>query len=486
MKRKALFNIASSSLIIAGSMVGCSGAAFHERAGASAGKLSKMALSQSRDAENALAKHDAGKAIQIAEAAVAAEGHNADYRTLLGRAYLMAGRFDSAKTAFQDALTLGARDPRTIVNLSLILIAQGDRAAAQSMLTDHLSDLPAADYGLAMAMAGRPDEAVRVLSRAIHAPGATAKERQNLAYSYALSGHWVEARQMASFDLPPLEAAKRVASWAQMAQPGAESQRVIAMMGVAPRADDAGLPVRLALASPASPPAQMAEAKGSAAATSLDEGSDVPPVIAYSQYASSDQPTGRVATAPLLAAAPASVSVAAPAQALNAVPVRFAQADAVRAPEFVPVPREEPVRAGADRTPLSPILSPAPSHYLKAEASVAQQAALWRPVNPTNGSRWVVQLGAFSTRKLAQAGWAHYVRNNEKLGLFPLVNSEIMLDGRQLHRVAIAGFGDRTGAVTLCTSIRARGGDCFVREGGIEAEPSRWALAKTPRLLAMK
>ncbi|MGD9812520.1 MAG: SPOR domain-containing protein, partial [Sphingobium sp.] len=82
--------------------------------------------------------------------------------------------------------------------------------------------------------------------------------------------------------------------------------------------------------------------------------------------------------------------------------------------------------------------------------------------------------------------WTHYVRRNSKLAEFPMVPSQAVVDGRQFHRIAIAGFGDRSGARQLCERIQAIGGACFVRLGGAEAAPSRWALAKKPSLLAMR
>jgi hypothetical protein len=100
----------------------------------------------------------------------------------------------------------------------------------------------------------------------------------------------------------------------------------------------------------------------------------------------------------------------------------------------------------------------------------------------------VVQLGAFSTPQAAAAAWNHYVRGNEKLGLFPQVVSQANVNGTNFHRVAIAGFGDRAGADRMCGAIRAAGGACFVRLGGAEAAPVRWARAKikAPALLAMR
>lgn len=475
-KRTAFSNLAASSLLVASSMVGCTGQALHTQAGTSAGKLAMMADAQARDAEAALKRHDAAKAIQIAEAAVATSPDKAEFRSLLGRAYLMDGRFSSAKTAFEDALTLGSSDGRTIVNLSLIHVAQGDNKGAQRLLNERVDVLTAADYGLAMAMAGNPDDAIRVLSQAIHAPTAGAKERQNLAYAYALAGQWTEARQVASLDLAPLDAAKRVLQWAEAAQPGGESRRVIAMMGVAPRGDDAGLPVRLALAQPqAQTLAQMADA------TAPNDFSPLPIAEAA--------PVAPVQAAVVAPVAPSPVT---PAQWTAAVATATVADDDVVVPEFIPAPRAPAkvavaVAAPAPapvRAPFSPVRAP----LKKADSPVTIPASLWQPVDAARGSAWVVQLGAFSTAQSAKAAWTRYVRGNEKLGLFPQVVSQANINGANFHRVAIAGFANRDGADRLCGAIRSSGGSCFVRLGGAEAAPVRWARAKikAPALLAMR
>ena len=67
-------------------MVGCTGYSPYQWR--YAGKLAAMADAQAHEAEAALRQHDAGQAIQIAEAAVAAFPDKAEYRTPLGRAYL--------------------------------------------------------------------------------------------------------------------------------------------------------------------------------------------------------------------------------------------------------------------------------------------------------------------------------------------------------------------------------------------------------------
>src|SRR3546814_8195358 len=61
---------------------------------------------------------------------------------------------------------------------------------------------------------------------------------------------------VASQDLSPEDAGKRVGEWAVLARPGAEVQQVAQLMGVTPQADP-GQPIRLALGD-VTAPAQMA------------------------------------------------------------------------------------------------------------------------------------------------------------------------------------------------------------------------------------
>jgi len=233
MMRTTFGKAAISSLIVATTMVGCSGAAFHPRASVSQPKGDPAKLAAK--AAEALDDRDADDAVRSAEAAVQLAPQNAGYRQLLGRAYVLAGRFASAETALSDALALGSSDARTIVSLALVQVAQRRPEAARSLLAGHADTIPASDYGLAMAMAGDADEGVRILSQAIHDPAATARTRQNLAYAYALAGRWKDARLVVGMDLDPTDANKRVTEWAQVAAPGLAPQRVAAREAAQPK-----------------------------------------------------------------------------------------------------------------------------------------------------------------------------------------------------------------------------------------------------------
>ncbi|HET9510123.1 MAG TPA: tetratricopeptide repeat protein, partial [Sphingomonas sp.] len=201
------------------------------------------AAAEAKIARKALDKHHADRAIAKAEAAVALDPRNAGYRSLLGQAYLAAGRFPSAVAALSDALALDPSDGAAALHLALAQIATGQWDAARGTLTTH-DTIPAKDRGLAFALAGDPGTAITVLTQAAREPDADAKTRQNLALSLALAGRWNEAKAVASFDMSPADVDQRMAQWAAFATPSGAADQVAALLGVVP-VEDAGQPTRL-------------------------------------------------------------------------------------------------------------------------------------------------------------------------------------------------------------------------------------------------
>ncbi|OYZ42327.1 MAG: hypothetical protein B7Y31_05250, partial [Novosphingobium sp. 16-62-11] len=223
-----------STALAAGLLTGC---------GSAGEKPGKIASS----AHSALEKGDAEAAIGNAEKAVLADPRNPAYRVLLGNAYLKAGRFESARQAYDDAMELGEDSSRTALSLALADLALGLNSEAIDTLNSYRDSLAPADYGLAVALAGQPGQGVAVLSDAIRGGENTVKIRQNLALAYALSGQWREARAMVSQDLPASEVGPRLETWAMMGQRELTRERVAELLSVPLRADS-GQPTALALA----------------------------------------------------------------------------------------------------------------------------------------------------------------------------------------------------------------------------------------------
>ena len=399
MKRTAFFKFAASSFILGATMAGCASTGSGTHGAGRAGQADKLAAS----AELALAQDEGAKAILSAEAAVAASPNDPQYRALLGQAYLSAGRFASAETAFEDAMTLGQADGRTVIGLAMVRTASGRGSAARDLLTQHMEVVPATDYGLAMALAGDTEEGLRVLWAEARQPDASAKTRQNLAYTLALAGRWREAKLIASQDISPAEAGKRVAEWAVLARPGAKAQQVAQLMGVTPQADP-GQPVALALnAAPA--PVEMAAA---------------PELV---------PPTYQAAPTPI---------------------EDFADA----------APVAEPVR------PAFAMIQPIPA---SAVATPMPKAA----VRPDASGGYVVQLGAFSSAEGADRAWRKISNQYQNVRNLSQIANKAEVKGRIFHRIAVSGFDSLNDATRHCSSLKAKGSQCFVRRVD-GAAASRW------------
>jgi Flp pilus assembly protein TadD len=208
----------------------------------------------------ALNADDPAAAVGFAEQAVEQSPRDAGFRALLGNCYFAAGRFASAEGAYRDSLTIYENQPRVILKLVLVQIALGKNGEAMALLETVRPDLDAADYGLALALAGRVPEAIDVLGTAARQTAADGRVRQNLALAYAFAGDWTAARTIAAQDVPADKLDQRIQQWMQLANPAKSSDQVAALTGVTPAAADPGQPVRIAQ-NPEAAAAQLAQAQ---------------------------------------------------------------------------------------------------------------------------------------------------------------------------------------------------------------------------------
>ena len=125
------------------------------------------------------------------------------FRALLGNAYFGSGRFASAQGAYNDSLALAPAQPQVILKRALVQIALGKNSEAISSLQAAQGLIDPADYGLALALAGQPYDAVQVLETAARAQGADSRVRQNLALAYAISGDWTTLARLRRRICPP-------------------------------------------------------------------------------------------------------------------------------------------------------------------------------------------------------------------------------------------------------------------------------------------
>ena len=415
MPNPTIAKLAASTLMLGVTMVGCKPTADGSRPRSA----SQTAITPERQANIAAASAvaatrdgNADEAVRQAELAVSLAPRDAGYRATLAEAYLKSGRFDSAAAAYRDVLRLNPGDARSSLSLALTQIGLGRDADAIATLGAANGAIPAADHGLALALAGDKEGAVRLLSAAAREEGATGRVRQNLALAHALAGDWMQARTIAAQDVPGDELGARMAKWAEFTQPKQTYDQVATLLGVTPILD-AGLPTRLALVDNVAAPVQVAAAEP--VAPVADTFTPAEPVE-VAQAAPVD-------ASPVLAAAMASVE--------SVLPVQMAR----------PVTRT--IRAAAT----------APAAFK---------------------GRYVVQIGAFASAASVERAWNGAVSRYDRLAEYAPASTRFGVGRNALTRLSVGGFASRGPATDLCDSLRRAGGSCFVRATAGDA-PVRWA-----------
>ena len=248
MTKPLRFGTTLTAIAMIGVVTGCANPSSRTRSASSlGGKVDPSNVGLATRAQAALVANDTATAITLAERAVEVSPNDAGFRALLGNIYFASGRFASAESAYRDSVSLLPTQPSIVLKLALVQIAQGKRNEALALLGAARDALDASDHGLALALAGQPNEAIAVLEPAARQRGADSRVRQNLALAYALAGDWTAARTVASQDVPANLLDARIEQWMVLANPAKASDQVAALIGVTPAAVDPGQPVRLAL-----------------------------------------------------------------------------------------------------------------------------------------------------------------------------------------------------------------------------------------------
>jgi len=410
-QNKRLLGLALSTALTSVALAGCSSAS-----------ADPVAFSAS-SAQSAMAKGQNGKAVAMAEATVQADPRNADYRALLGSAYLEAGRFESAAQSFGEAIELGDDSARTALGFALAAIGAGRQTEALDTLRKWDGAMDAGDYGLALALAGRPAQGVHVLGNAIRDGQNTAKIRQNLAYAYALAGDWRSARVMAAEDVPADQLGERLGSWAATSAPEYYQYRVARLLGT-PVVNDSGMPAQLALANFPETVQLAAVAEPVDQAPAFDE--------AFAQ--TETQPVAAVAMADT---APEAAKVDADGNRYIARPVV----------------QQLPPRASA-RAPVA-----RSAHAEPARQTAAKPATARAPAKLAAGDHRV-QLGSFLSADAAERAKGVYARKYPQLDRASFQVARAEVNGRTYYRVSAGGLA-KASAQSMCSSIKAAGNGCL-------------------------
>ena len=436
MARRYHLGHALTAIGLVGALAACSNS-LKTANSASAVTVDPSKVGMAMKAQAALSANDLATALSLGEAAVEYRPKDASFRALLGNIYLASGRYASAERSYHDALTLAAPDPQVVLKYALVQIAQGKTDAAVALLGEAQSLLDPADLGLALALAGRTEDAVAVLEPASRQRGADARTRQNLALAFALGGDWSQARIVAGQDLAADQVEARMAEWLAMAKPGQASAQVASFIGVQPLASDPGQPVRLALATTSSPTRQAAVEAPKAAPVAA-----AVPIAPAPQVAEVAAP---VVQAPVFEAPVEFAAVAPP------LPAAVIEAAPVAAPRR-PAPRKVAVRAPRPALTHAALSQTLPE--LRRNASLRTGASR---------SRAVVQLGAFNKREFIAGAWNRAAARHAALRHYTPVTARF--DGAKgtFYRLSVKGFASDRQAIDLCNSLKRAGANCFVR-----------------------
>ncbi len=456
------FGTAASAIVLASMLAGCAApqkTSFGGRTDDNVGLATRAVL--------AMRANDIPSAVDFAERAVEHTPDDAGFRAILGNAYFKAGRFASAESAYKDALTIYSNQPEVILKLALVETALGKKDEAVAFLHAGKQVLDASNYGLALALAGRSDEAIPVLEEAARQPGADATVRQNLALAHALAGDWNEARTIAAQDVPADKLDARVQQWMQLASPKSASDQVAELVGVKPASVDHGEPVRLAL--------RKTDTMMAAAAPAAPAPVAHTPVIDTAPAAPQPQVAAAAMPAPAASgAAPAIVqAVAAPAAAPNAV-------RAIAAAPVAPNPAPAPVIAESPApTPVATIVaaakeaSAAAAHELSSVVEAfmpkkappehhpkPQHAASARHVGPGDA---VIQIASYRSPAQVTEGWNRLTQRYPALRAYFPLRARFDSAHGTYWRLSIQGFGSQREAIARCNELKSNGGKCFVR-----------------------
>ncbi|WP_051531665.1 tetratricopeptide repeat protein [Sphingomonas sp. URHD0057] len=380
----------------------------------------------------ALNDKDLPTAIDLAEKAVAKTPDDAGFRGLLGNAYFAAGRFASAESAYKDALSIYENQPQMVLKLALVEIAQGKTSEAANLLESGRSMLDAADYGLAIALAGRPADAIATLQTAARDKNADSRVRQNLALAYALSGDWANAKTIAAQDVAANQLDARIQQWMELVRPSHPADQVAALTGVKP-AIDPGQPVRLALRQSDTPLAQAnvdpTPAPAVVEPAPVQQVAEAAPVPQPQTFAPAPPPADPVRVAATVEQAPAPVALAAIAPEAPAAFVAMAA-------RFAPAPKP----AKARRAPVKV-----------------------RPAAMPVGKGPVMQLGAYKSPQYVNAAWSQLTKKYPALHAYLPLRARFDSPKGTFYRLSVQGFANQREALARCQLLKSRGGTCFVR-----------------------
>ena len=147
-KSNRIVKLALTTALASTALTGCSGSLFSPKGSYKAAQASTASQSGAQTAAMSANVRNAEGTVMTAPRDTAA-------RSQLATAYMQAGRFQSAASTYAEVIALGDSSPRTVVSYALAQLASKDNAGALATLNRYESQIDPADFGLAVALAGR-------------------------------------------------------------------------------------------------------------------------------------------------------------------------------------------------------------------------------------------------------------------------------------------------------------------------------------------
>jgi outer membrane biosynthesis protein TonB len=158
---------------------------------------------------------------------------------------------------------------------------------------------------------------------------------------------------------------------------------------------------------------------------------------------------------------PAARPIETPPVASAPLPPPTATAPAVKTEAPPPAPK---LAEAAPKT-VAPTAKTAPAPPAPKTVAPAPKTAAAPAAKTTTSAGSMVQIGAFSSTALADAGWNEVARQmpGDMIGKTKVVEKVDRAGGAPLYRAMIGGFSSRAEAERLCLALLSKGKDCSVR-----------------------
>jgi D-alanyl-D-alanine carboxypeptidase len=401
--------------------------------------------------QEALARGDAAAAIPLAQRALESAPNNADALLALAQAYLMTGDPVQAEQTFRDVLKNDTKSTVANTGLGLALLSQQRTDEAQTVLRLAAAQKPAAatlsNIAFALALAGAPDEAVKLLDPIALASGSTPQLRQNLAFALVMANNRARAFEVAGYDLDGVSAARQISAWSETARkPFAKRLTEMAGLAVVDRP-------AFAQAAPA-----VAEQVAVTAAKPVETTVSAPQAAAVEEKVKVDV---AAAVAPVTVEVAETVAAQAKPVAVSEPVVVVKPSVAVAAVKTVAVDLRPVVLRPKAAKPAVETASLTLPSIATVQTTVRSVAKVEANVSKLVG--WVVQIGAVTlktdqSRNIVRSFQASFGKKSA-----PRV---VVVDtpSGKLHRIVLGQSQTKATAVKICSSLKAKGHACFARD----------------------